>query len=128
VALLLAGVLAHEALHGVGFMVFARAPFKQLHFGIQWCCITPYAGCRMEMPVSAYRRACALPGIVTGLLPALFGIASGWTDLTLYGALMVGGAGGDMWIMWSVRRLPAHTMVKDSENRVGCEVVQAVTA
>lgn len=77
------------------------------------------------MTMHAYRRAVALPGIAVGVVPLAVGLIAGSIDLTAFGALFLGGAGGDALILWHTRAIAATTMVQDSEMALGCEIVPA---
>ena len=122
-AALILGVIAHELLHGVGFRYFAGAPWRDIRFGVHVKYLVPYASCQVPMTVEAYRGVTVLPGIVTGILPLLVGLVGGNVGWTAFGAILLGGAGGDALILWYIRHLPAGTMVRDSKSLIGCEVI-----
>jgi hypothetical protein len=121
-AALVAGIFVHEGLHGLGY-VLGGARLSEVRFGIAWSKLMPYATCRAPLSARAYRVAGALPGVVLGLLPALVGVALGWWTWTLFGTLMVGGAGGDAAVLWAIRRVPPRARVIDHPTEVGCRVL-----
>jgi hypothetical protein len=122
-AVFAAGVLIHEVLHAAAFIAFGKAPVDQVKIGIKWKYLTPYANCRTAMTARAYRISAALPGIVLGIVPALIGILFDWQQVAVFGAVFLGAAGGDALILWITRGLHPDRLVRDSEQRIGCEVV-----
>ncbi len=119
---LIAGAVAHEALHALGFLL-GGASRADLHFGIDRETMSPYAGCTAPLSAAAYRFSVALPGILVGLLPALLGI---WWDNALavfVGWFFLGAAGGDVAALWAMRSVPGGALVLDHPERVGCHVL-----
>jgi hypothetical protein len=123
VMLLLAGVVVHEALHGLGFVLFGRVSWSQIKFGVFWKYLAPYAGCRAPVSASAYRYAVALPGLMLGIVPAFAAIATGSRWLLIYGLVMTLGAIGDLAILWVIRSVNSHRLVLDHPKAVGCWVL-----
>lgn len=121
-------VVLHEALHGVGFLLFGKAPRGSLHFGIDRQTSTPYAGCRAPVPARAYRAAVLLPALILGALPAVAGLIFGIGWLAIWGAFMLAVAGGDFLVLWAIRSVPANALVLDHPERVGCRVLGAESA
>lgn len=119
-------VVAHEALHGVGFLLFGRAPRGALHFGIDRGTLSPFAGCRAPLSAAAYRGALLLPALLLGVVPAVAGWATGNGVLAVAGAGMIAAAGGDLLVLWIIRDVPARARVVDHPSRVGCVVVEEV--
>lgn len=119
----LVAIVVHEGLHGIGFLA-AGVPRSAIHFGVDRKTLSPYAGCHVPLTVGAYRTAILLPGLVLGVLPWLYGLATGAGWAVAWGALMIATAGGDGIILWIIRRLPAGTRVLDHPSRVGCHVVR----
>lgn len=117
--LILPGVLAHEALHGVGFLM-AGAPRASLRFGVDRKTLTPFAHCETALPARRLRIAIALPAIVLGILPAALGIALDLSGFTLFGALFTAAAAGDFLVLWLIRKVPAHALLAVHPERVGC--------
>jgi hypothetical protein len=75
------------------------------------------------MTARAYRTAVLLPGIILGVLPAIVGLLIGSFWLTLFGAIMVMAAGGDLAVLLAVRDVPATAIVRDHPTKPGCEVL-----
>lgn len=119
----LAAIVVHEGLHAVGFRI-AGAPRAALHFGVDRKTLSPYAGCRVPVRVSAYRLAVLLPGLLLGVLPWVYGMAAGVAWAVVWGATMIVTAGGDAIILWIVRELPGSTLVLDHPSRAGCQIFE----
>jgi len=119
---IIAGTLAHEALHGLGWIAAGRRSFRSVKFGFHWKTLTPYAHFTEPITARAYRIGIVLPGIVVGLLPALAGYAFRDPRLILFGGLFLGGAAGDVLGLWATRKIPPATLVLDHPSRVGCTV------
>src|SRR5690606_1558426 len=120
---LVAGVLAHEALHALAWHGAARPPRGSVRLGVQWKTLTPYAHCTVPMTAKAYRIGAVTPGIVLGLAPALVGLAAGWGGWMLFGLLFTLAAGGDAVVVWLLRGVEAHRLVADHPSRAGCLVL-----
>jgi len=119
-AVLVVGIAVHEGLHALGWILFARQPWKTIEFGFKQ--LTPYAHARRPMPVTGYRLAIFLPGLLLGIVPGLVAIATGSTFLLATGLLFTFTAGGDFLVLWLLRRVPRSARVQDHPERVGCYV------
>jgi hypothetical protein len=117
------GIVAHEFFHAVGWITAGRLSWSDIKFGFKVEALTPYAHSKVPMPANAYRLGILLPGIVTGLLPGVVGIALGSYSLTALGAILLGSAGGDLLALWAMRFVPGSAVVRDHPSLVGCEVV-----
>ena len=117
------GVLAHELIHGVAWAVFARRPLSSIQIGVRWRNVTPYAHPKDAMPVGAYRVGAVMPAVVMGVLPAVGAIVLGWPRLMAWSLVFVLAAGGDLVVLWLIRRVPAGRMVRDHPTRAGCQVL-----
>ena len=119
----LLGVVAHEGLHAVGYVVFGRVPWSAIKIGMLWQSLMPYAHCREPITASAYRTAIALPGLLLGVLPATIGVVFGIGWLTVWGSVMFALASGDMLVLWTIRAVPGKALVRDHPKLVGCTVL-----
>jgi hypothetical protein len=119
----LAGVVLHELIHGLTWMVFGRKPLRAIQFGFQLKTLTPYAHCTEPMCVNAYRIGTVMPGILLGLLPALLGIMNGNGWLLAFGVLFTVAAGGDFLILWLLKDVDRRKLVEDHPTRAGCYIL-----
>jgi len=116
-------VIAHEALHAIGFRYFGGAPWRSIRMGIQWRTVTPFAQALVPVSARAYRWTAALPGLALGALPIVAGVLLDVPFASGLGVLMLAGAGGDAAIIWAMRRTPADALVLDCPHALGCLVV-----
>jgi hypothetical protein len=121
-------VVAHEALHAVGFRYFGGAPWREIRMGVQWRTVTPYARALVPVSARAYRWTAALPGLALGALPMVAGVLLDAPFASGFGVLMLAGAGGDAAIIWAMRRTPDDALVLDCPHALGCTMVPSVGA
>lgn len=121
--LLLGGIVLHELIHGLSWAIFGRKPLRAVEYGVKWQYLTPYAHARVPLPVRAYRLGALMPGLLLGLLPAMWGIATGDGAAFVFGLLFTVAAGGDFLILWLLRRVPDGALVEDHPSRAGCYVL-----
>ncbi|TQE90561.1 MAG: DUF3267 domain-containing protein [Spiribacter salinus] len=117
------GILVHEALHGLGWVVAGQRSWERVSFGFQVKSLTPYAHIEGPMQAWAYRIGAALPGVVLGLVPWVLSIALGHTSMHIFGIVFTAVAAGDAMILWTLRDVPATHYVQDHPHRVGCLVL-----
>jgi Putative zincin peptidase len=123
VALIAAGILVHEAVHGLAWAAFGRLPLKRIRFGFHVSTLTPYAHALDPMSVRAYRLGALMPALLLGALPFAIGTAIGSAWLALYGTIFVFAAGGDLLILWLIRSVDRRALVLDHPSRAGCIVL-----
>lgn len=123
--LLVPGIVAHELIHAAAWALAARRPLSAIEIGVRWRSLAPYAHPRSALPVRAYRIGAVMPMLVLGLLPALAGIAAGWAVVMAFGLFFVVTAGGDLLVLWLIRRVPPDRLLEDHVDRVGCRVLPA---
>jgi hypothetical protein len=116
-------VVAHEATHAIGWIVFGGVPVSGISFGVDKKTLSPYAHANVPMQANGYRIGAVLPLIVTGILPTIIGtiIGHGWG--TFLGVFMIMGAVGDLLVLWAIRTLPADARVLDHPHNAGCYVL-----
>lgn len=123
VPIFIVSTVIHELLHALGY-VLCGAKRSEVAFGFHWKALMPYAHCKIPLSVSAYRFSGALPGIVQGVIPLAAGTALGVDWLTLYGAIMLCGAVGDMLILWLTLSVPQDAQILDHPSKPGFVVMQ----
>ena len=123
VAVLL-GIVVHELLHGLSWMVFGHKPFLAIKFGVQWKTLTPYARLKEPVEVNAYRLGAFLPGFILGILTYSLSLAFGNGDLFWFSLVHTSAAGGDWLILWLIRNVRAGRQVEDHPTNAGCYVLE----
>ena len=115
--------ITHEILHGLGFVLFGHVSRDAVQFGMKWKSLIPFAHCKVPLIASSYRYALLLPNIALSVIPVTLGLMFGIVWFTLWGAIMLVGAGGDIAIVWKIRSLPANARVIDHPVKLGCIVL-----
>jgi hypothetical protein len=121
-AVFFVSIVIHEAIHGIGYRMGGVA-WDEIKFGFQWKAMMPYAHCKAPMRAGAYKLAVALPGIILGLIPTIVGILIHGPWLTLYGAMMLAGAVGDMLILALLLPIQADVIVQDHPTKPGFQIL-----
>jgi hypothetical protein len=116
-------IVLHEAIHAIGWKLASGLPWSVFTFGFAWRGLAPYCHAKAPMGVNAYRIGGILPLIFTGLLPWLVGLAIGDATITVLGSLLIAGAVGDIYVLQSLRNVPASAQVIDHESNAGCVVL-----
>jgi hypothetical protein len=119
VLLLLAGVMAHELLHGLTWACFCTEGLKSVRFGVKWAFLTPYAHCKEALPKRHYQMGTVMPAIVLGIFPLVFSLISGQAFCLFWGILFIGAAGGDIWAWWKLRTYSSESRVLDHPDELG---------
>ncbi len=119
---ILGGVILHELLHGITWIILSRTSFRNLKFGFHWPTLSPFAHLKIPIRARAYRFGSAIPMIVLGFIPCIVAIVTGSVVLLLCGLLFILGAGGDAAVLWIIKNIDPHTLVMDHPTRVGCYV------
>ncbi|GAB4461367.1 MAG: DUF3267 domain-containing protein [Anaerolineales bacterium] len=119
------GIVVHELIHGFTWMLFGKLPFNAIKFGFQARTLTPYAHCKIPLKVNPYRIGAAMPCILLGLLPAIAGILNGNGVLLAFGILFTTAAGGDLLILWLIRKVSSDKLVEDHPTNAGCYIIES---
>ena len=122
------GVLAHELIHGLAWVIFGRKPFSTIKFGFQWKTLTPYAHLKEPVEINAYRIGGFMPGFFLGILPYIMSIVLGDGNLFWFGLIHTAAAGGDWLILWLIRNVKAGSQVEDHPTNAGCYVIEPESA
>jgi hypothetical protein len=118
---LIPSTLVHELLHAVGYRL-CGARWQDIKFGFLWKALQPYAHCKIPLGVWAYRFGGALPGIVLGVIPGIFGVALHNPTLTIYATAMFIAAAGDVLVL--VALIPVRGRVQDHPSKPGFMILQ----
>lgn len=115
-------LLLHEGTHAIAWKFASGLPWSTFSFGIQWKTVTPYCHSSEPMPSRAYRIGAMTPLVVTGIIPWLLSLWIADGELALASAMLISGAGGDIYVTWAIRDVPEDVMVQDHESQAGCLV------
>jgi hypothetical protein len=122
----LLGIVIHELIHGISWVIFGRKPFSAIRFGFLWKTITPYAHLMEPVEVNAYRLGAFLPGFILGILTYLLSLLLGKGDFFWFSLVHTSAAGGDWLILWLIRHIQPGMQVEDHPTNAGCYVLESV--
>lgn len=125
ILLVLLGVVVHEFIHGISWMIFGHKPFSAIKFGFQWKTFTPYAHLKEPVEVNAYRLGAFMPGFILGILVYLLSLALGDGNLLWFSLVHTAAAGGDWLILWLIRDVKPGVQVEDHPTNAGCYVIES---
>lgn len=125
VILVLLGVILHELIHGISWVIFGRKPFSAIKFGFQWKTFTPYAHLKEPVEVNAYRLGAFMPGFILGILTYILSLILGDGNLFWFSLFHTSSAGGDWLILWLIRNVKAGMQVEDHPTNAGCYVLES---
>lgn len=122
--MLVVGIVVHELIHGFTWIALTKGRFSHLSFGTMQGAVY----CHVDVPMTKrnYIIMALMPGLLTGMVPWLAGIATGSLLWMLLGAIMIGGAMGDIMIVRAIREETPDTMIYDHPNLVGCYVYRKI--
>lgn len=122
---LFVGIVVHELIHGLTWMLVTHSGFSHLRFGF----MTGAVYCHIDVPMTkrAYVIGALMPLLLVGVVPYVISIIVGSWLLMLIAAIMIGSAMGDVMIVWTIRHEDADTLVYDHPSEGGCLVYRKIT-
>jgi small-conductance mechanosensitive channel len=111
-------IVAHEWLHGLTAHFYCENKWKSIQFGVKQ--LTPYCHCKELLKIWQYRKVAITPLIFTGILPYILALIWGSAFWMIISIFMVIGAGGDMMILFLLRKEKPDTVVCDHPTLCGC--------
>ncbi|HSL44034.1 MAG TPA: DUF3267 domain-containing protein [Anaerolineales bacterium] len=118
------GIVIHEWIHGLSWMIFGQKPFSTIKFGFQWKTLTPYAHLAEPVEVNAYRIGAFMPGLILGILTYILSLVLGNGNLFWFSLVHTSAAGGDWLILWLLRNVRSGALVEDHPTNAGCYVLE----
>ena len=116
------GAAMHELLHAAVWIFFTKKGIRSIRFGISESDFSPYIHCKEPLPVWVYRLGIVLPGLVLGIIPAIWAIFTGRLWLMMFGLFFSWAASGDFIIFYMIRNLKKDILVYDHPKKVGCYI------
>ncbi|PWA09667.1 hypothetical protein DCC39_12530 [Pueribacillus theae] len=113
IVLYIAGIILHECCHLLGFMMWGKASWNDLVYGINRELGVAYAGTKKMIQNHAMKKALLLPFWVTGLLPFIIGIWLNNGVLIVVSAFLIGGAAGDFSMYNQLRKVKNDAYIID---------------
>lgn len=118
----IAGIAAHELVHGITWAIFAKKGFRSIRFGVMWKMLTPYCHCKEPLKIKHYLTGAITPFIFVGLIPAIYAIVTGSTGWLFFGIFYTIGAIGDFLIINLLRKEKMTDYALDHPSEAGCYV------
>ncbi|KQC11370.1 MAG: hypothetical protein APR54_10995 [Candidatus Cloacimonas sp. SDB] len=123
IPILIGGFVLHELIHVMSYHFLGKVPFSNLKIGFKLKSITPYAYCSQPILLSAYRLSALMPGIILGIIPAIISLITGNTFIFILAVIFLIAAGGDLLIIWMLRKIPLNYLVQDHPEKAGCIII-----
>lgn len=124
IIVVLLGVVVHELIHGISWVIFGHKPFSAVKFGFQWKTLTPYAHLKEPVEVNAYRVGGFMPGFILGILVYILSLLLADGNLFWFSLVHTAAAGGDWLILWLIRNVKPGMQVEDHPTNAGCYVLE----
>lgn len=106
-------IVLHEIFHLIGFMVFGKAKYKDLNYGLNLKLGVAYATTTKPLRNDAMKKALLLPFWTTAVIPSIIGFAYDSFLFVILGAFLIAGAIGDFFMYKELRKFPKDALVKD---------------
>lgn len=119
---LIFGIIVHELIHGLTWMLFIKNGFRSIKFGILWKMLTPYCHCKEPLRLKHYVIGALMPSIILGFIPATVALVTGNFDWLAFGIVFIMAAAGDFMIVHSLRKENLNSFVLDHPTEGGCYV------
>jgi hypothetical protein len=118
------GIVMHELLHGLTWAIFAPKGFKSISFGIKWEYLMPYCHCNCPLKVWQYLLGGLAPLLFMGIAPAIYTLIYGGKLIMFFAMFFTWAAGGDIQILWMLRKIRKVQFVIDHPNQPGFIVLK----
>ena len=125
IAVVLLGVVVHELIHGITWVIFGHKQFSAIKFGFQLKTLTPYAHLKEPVEVNAYRIGAFMPGFILGILTYILSVLLGDGNLFWFSLVHTAASAGDWLILWLIRNVKRGMQVEDHPTNAGCYVIES---
>lgn len=122
-AMYLASVPVHEALHYCGFVLWGGVDRRDVDFRFSRESLSPYVVCRANTTVARYKVAALLPFLFVGILPFVYGLSAPDPTVYVVSVVNITACAGDLILYFLLCRLPNHSVVARHGQRIGFVVV-----
>jgi hypothetical protein len=112
-------LVAHELVHALSLVVYARMPWRIFRFGFHWRQLVFYCHCPQPVTIRTYRYCALAPLVVLGSATTLVTLIYPAIWLASTTAIHLAACIGDVWIWLKLRRFPPSFLVMDFPDRIG---------
>lgn len=116
------GIVLHELIHGLTWVLFVKERFRAIRFGIMWEYLTPYCHCNVPLRLKHYIVGALMPAIILGVVPTIYAFFSGNIILFWLGIYFTVAASGDFLITYLLKDENSNSYVVDHDSLPGCTV------
>lgn len=123
--LLWVGIVLHELVHGITWLLLTHKGFHHLKFGL----MKGAAYCHIDVPMIKhhYIIGALMPLFLVGIVPLVVAFCIGSLLWLLLGVIFVVSAIGDIMIVWAVRKEPSDALIYDHPTEGGCFVYHKIS-
>ena len=122
IAAVIIGIIIHELIHGITWAKYTEKGFKSIKFGVMWKMLTPYCHCKEPLKIKHYILGASMPGIILGIIPSIYAIATGNIALLAFGWFFTLSAGGDFIMIMLLKNENSNDFVQDHPTEMGCYI------
>lgn len=123
VALVIGSIYLRIVIIGSSWRFFGKKNANAVKYVTDLETKSPFIYCDEPIKIGAYRLGLAMPGTLLGILPVTIGILSGIGFVFILGVFGILLAGGEIYILWAIRKVEPRALVKDHSLRVGCYII-----
>lgn len=125
VAGLVAGIVVHELVHGITWLLLTHKGFSHLKFGLMKGAVF----CHIDVPMIKhhYVIGALMPLFLVGIVPLVVAFCIGSFLWMLLGVIFVVSAIGDIMIVWAIRKEPSDALIYDHPTEGGCFVYHQIS-
>jgi len=116
---MIAGIVAHELIHGITWARYSKGGFSTIRFGVFWKELTPYCHCSEPLTVRHYVTGALMPAIILGFIPSLISFFTGNVFVLAFGLFFTVAAAGDFMIINMLRKEKDNDFVQDHPSKIG---------
>jgi hypothetical protein len=120
VPVILAGIIMKELIHGITWSFYTKHGSTSIRYGVRWKMLTPYCHCKEPLKVKHYVLGAIMPGLLVGVLPAIFALIKGNLPLLIFAIFFTVAAAGDFLMVHLLRKEDRESWVQDHPSEMGC--------
>lgn len=117
------GIIVHEVIHALGWMIWGKVPWKHLRFGLDLSKGVAYVHSKVPLDIRDYKIGIVLPWLFLGVIPAVISLIVGSGYLLAFGIIHFGAGSGDLLLLWHARKVSKGTYVLDHPSDIGFYIV-----
>lgn len=116
-------VAVHEGVHALAGMIFGRLKPGAFKFGVFWHVLMPYCHCREAVSLPTYRLILIMPLLLTVPLFIWFLLLHPAVWTAILAAFSLSGCLGDLMILKALMGIKQNSLVLDSPDEAGCDIL-----